>query len=115
MEILYRLGEASAPEVARHMVPDPGGDSVRVTLGILKKKGHVQSRADGRRNIYRPVVPRATASRSAVRNVVRTFFGGSSSSAILAMLGMSRLSPDELDEIAEWVDKERGANESSDG
>ncbi len=112
MEILYRLGEASAADVVGRMDPDPGYDSVRVTLGILEKKGHVKHRQEGRRYIYTPTVPHETASRSAIRNVLQTFFRGSPSRAILALLGMSRLSREELDVIAKWIEEERKSHGS---
>jgi predicted transcriptional regulator len=112
MEILYRLGEASAADVVGRMDPDPGYDSVRVTLGILEKKGHVKHRQEGRRYIYTPTVPHETASRSAIRNVLHTFFRGSPSRAILALLGMSRLSREELDVIAKWIEEERKSHGS---
>ncbi len=115
MEILYRLGEASAADVVGRMDPDPGYDSVRVTLGILEKKGHVKHRQDGRRYVYTPEVPHETASRSAIRNVLHTFFRGSPSRAILALLGMSRLSREELDVIAKWIEEERKSDESDAG
>lgn len=115
MEILYRLGEGSAADVVGRMDPDPGYDSVRVTLGILEKKGHVKHRQDGRRYVYTPTVPHETASRSAIRNVLHTFFRGSPSRAILALLGMSRLSREELDVIAKWIEEERKPHESDAG
>ena len=115
MDVLFRLGEASVAEVVDRMDSDPGYDSVRVTLGILEKKGHVQHRQEGRRYIYSPTVSHATASRSAIRNVTRTFFRGSPSRAILALLGMSKLSRDELDEIAKWIEEERQSHESDSG
>jgi BlaI family penicillinase repressor len=115
MEILYRLGEASAAEVAGRMDPDPGYDSVRVTLGILEKKGQVKHRREGRRYVYRPTVPHEAASRSAIRNVLQTFFRGSPSRAILALLGMSRMSREELDVIAKWIEEERKSHESDAG
>jgi predicted transcriptional regulator len=115
MEILYRLGEASAADVVGRMDPDPGYDSVRVTLGILEKKGHVRHRQEGRRYVYTPTVPHETASRSAIRNVLHTFFRGSPSRAILALLGMSRLSREELDVIAKWIEEERKSHESDAG
>jgi predicted transcriptional regulator len=115
MEILYRLGEASAADVVGRMDPDPGYDSVRVTLGILEKKGHVKHRQDGRRYVYTPTVPHETASRSAIRNVLHTFFRGSPSRAILALLGMSKLSREELDVIAQWIEEERKSHESDAG
>ncbi len=115
MEILYRLGEASVAEVVGRMDPDPGYDSVRVTLGILEKKGHVQHRQDGRRYMYLPIVPHEAASRSAMSNVMNTFFRGSPSRAILALLGMQRLSKEELDVIAQWIEEEKDSHESDAG
>jgi predicted transcriptional regulator len=109
MNIVYQLGEAGAAEVARRMADDPGYDSVRVTLGILERKGHVKHRKDGRRNVYYPTVPRERATKNAVKNLQKTFFRGSPSKAILTMLDMSsaRLTQAELDEIAQWIEKER--------
>ena len=109
MDIIYRLGEASAANVARQMRDDPGYDSVRVTLGILEKKGHLEHRQDGRRYIYSPTVPHERATRAAWRNLLRTFFKGSPSRAILTLLDISaaRLSREELDEIAEKIEQER--------
>ena len=61
MDIVYQLGEAGVAEVASRMRDDPGYDSVRVTLGILEKKGHVTHRQDGRRYLYSPTVPHQAA------------------------------------------------------
>jgi predicted transcriptional regulator len=115
MDIVYRLGEASVADVVDRMDPDPGYDSVRVTLGILNKKGHVKHRQDGRRYIYSPTVPHEAASRSAVSSLLHTFFRGSPSRAILTLLGMSKLSRNELEEIAEWIEEERQSHESDAG
>ncbi len=115
MEILFRLGEGTVAEVVDRMDPDTGYDSVRVTLGILEKKGHVEHRQDGRRYVYYPTVSHEAASRSAMGNVLNTFFRGSPSRAILALLGMKRLSKEELDAIARWIDEERRSHESDAG
>jgi len=113
MDIVYRLGEAGASEVASRMRDDPGYDSVRVTLGILEKKGHLKHRQDGRRYVYLPTVPHHKATRGAMRNLLQTFFRGSPSKAVLSLLDMSssRLSRSELDEIADWIEKERKAQD----
>jgi len=115
MDIVYRLGEAGAAEVSAKMRDDPGYDSVRVTLGILEKKGHVKHRRDGRRHVYFPTVPHGKATKSAIRNLLNTFFKGSPSKAVLSLLDMSskRLSREELDEIATWIDNERKAQDDS--
>lgn len=115
MDIVYRLGEAGAAEVAAKMRDDPGYDSVRVTLGILEKKGHLKHRVDGRRYVYIPTLPHKKATQSALRNLLQTFFRGSSSKAVLSLLDMSskRLSRHELDEIADWIEKERKAHDDA--
>jgi BlaI family penicillinase repressor len=115
MDAVYQLGEAGVAEIAQRMGDDPGYDSVRVTLGILEKKGHVAHREDGRRYVYQPTVPHSRATKTALRDVLKTFFGGSPSKAILTLLDMSaaRLSPDELNQIAAWIEKEKASEEDS--
>ncbi len=109
MDLVYQLGEASVLDVASRLEDSPSYDSVRITLGILAKKGFLTHRREQRRYIYAPTVPRERASRSAVRSLLKTFFGGSPKKAILAMLDMSssKLTKEELDEIAAWVEKEK--------
>ncbi len=109
MEIVYRLGRASVSDVVAQMGDKPSYDTVRVTLGILTSKGHLSHYTEGRRYIYRPTVPRERASRSALRNLLQTFFSGSPSRAIMAMLDMpaGRLSEKELDEIEALIKKRR--------
>ncbi len=111
MDLVYQLGQATAAEVARRMKvgDDPGLDSVRVTLRNLEKKGHVTHQVDGRRHVYAPVVARFRATRTAMSDLTRTFFGGSHKKAIITMLDHSsnRLSEEELEEIARWIEQER--------
>jgi len=106
MDVLYRLGEAGAAEVVDHLADRPAYNSVRVTLGILEKKGVVRHRRDGTRYLYSPTVPAETVRESALRHLVRTFFRGSSSKAVLTLLDSTstRLSEEELDELAAWVE-----------
>ena len=109
MDIIYRLGEASVSDVVARMPDKPAYNSVRVTLGILEKKGFVRHRQDGQRYIYRPAVSPEKATESAVSHLLRTFFGGSPSKAILTLLDMSseRLSQTDLDQLAEWIEHAR--------
>jgi len=105
MDVLYRLGEAGAAEVVEHLADHPPYNSVRVTLGILERKGAVRHRRDGSRYIYSPTTSPDAARESALRHLVRTFFRGSPSKAVLTLLDSpsTRLSPEELNELAEWV------------
>lgn len=107
MDALYRLEEGGVAEAVREMPGEPSPDSVRVTLGILERKGWVTHRRDGNRNVYTPTVPRARARKQAARHLTRTFFDGKPSRAILALLDMSsdQLTPEELEEIAARIER----------
>ena len=112
MDIIYELGEANVADVSSRMVEDPGYNSVRITLGILTKKGFLQYRGENRKYIYSPTVPKKRASESVAGNMVRTFFNNSPKAAIMAMIDMStsRMTSDELDEIAGYLENEKAKN-----
>ena len=113
MDALYRLDEGAVADVLKVMPGKPSYDSVRVTLGILEKKGYVTHRRGGPRYVYRPTVSPDRARKAATRHLTRTFFGGKPSRAILALLDMSaeQIPREELDEIAARI--ERAARETS--
>ncbi len=106
MDVLYRLGEAGAAEVVDHLPDRPAYNSVRVTLGILERKGAIRHRREGNRYVYSPTVPAEAVRESALRHLVRTFFRGSPSKAVLTLLDSpsTQLSTDELNELAAWVE-----------
>jgi BlaI family penicillinase repressor len=107
MEILYQRGKASASEVREGMEDAPGYSAVRAMLRVLEEKGHVKHLAEGLKYVYAPVVTREKAKRSAVRHVLDTFFGGSPEQIVAALLDVSaaRLTNDELDRMAELIEK----------
>jgi BlaI family transcriptional regulator, penicillinase repressor len=105
IDTLYALGEGSAREVADALREPEALDTIRVTLGVLERKGHIRHRVDGRRHVYAPVRPKAVESKSAWRRLTRTFFGGSPGRALITFLDQSgdRLADEDLDELSRWV------------
>ena len=105
VEALYVLGEGGAREIADAVREPDAFDTIRVTLGVLERKGLVRHRVEGRRHIYTPVQSRGEASKSAWRRLTKTFFGGSPGKALITFLDASgdRLADGDLDELARWV------------
>ena len=101
MDVLYRLGRATAAEVLAGLAGSPHYSTVRTQLRVLEAKGHVRHEQDGQRYVYAPAVPRGTVRRSALKHLVETFFDGSAASAVTALLGRDagRLSDDDLERI----------------
>ena len=112
MDILHRLGAATAAEVRQNLTDAPGYSAVRALLRILEDKGHLCHRVDGPRYIYSPVVSRPVAQKSALKQIVRTFFDGSASQAVAALLDMSAqdLSETELRRLEKLVADARREN-----
>jgi predicted transcriptional regulator len=107
MDILYKRGRATAMEVMEELPGNPHYSTVRTQLRVLEEKGHVTHEEQGVRYVYMPAVARRAARKSALRHLVDTFFDGSAEQVVAAVLGGegARLSEEELDRIAELVDK----------
>jgi predicted transcriptional regulator len=101
MDVLYRLGRATAAEVLTELPGSPHYSTVRTQLRVLEEKGHVRHESDGLRYVYLPTVARNTARKAALRHLVDTFFDGSAAGAVTALLGRDagRLSDDDLNRI----------------
>ncbi len=110
MDILFRLGRASADEVMRELSGEPSYSTVRTQLRVLEDKGHVRHLEEGRRFVYMPAVARSAARKFALRHVVDTFFEGSVERVVAALLGGEavRLSDEELRRIHNLVEQAKG-------
>jgi predicted transcriptional regulator len=86
LDIVYARGHATAAEVRESMHDAPTDPAVRTTLRILVAKGHLRIEQDGPRYDYWPTVPPDAARRSELQHVLRTFFGGSTESALATLL-----------------------------
>ena len=109
MSIVYQLGHASAAEVLAELEDPPSYSAVRAHLRILEEKGHLRHEQDGPRYIYVPTLPRDRARLGALRQVLHTFFDGSASQAVAALLDSAErpVTPQELDQLARVVEQAR--------
>ncbi len=110
MDVLYRLGRATASDILERMSGAPSYSTVRTQLRVLEDKGHVRHEEQGLRYLYMPTVPRHEARRTALKHLVDTFFDGSSANLLTALLGRdaAKLSDDELERIEQIVRAARG-------
>jgi predicted transcriptional regulator len=111
IDILYSQGRATAAEVQSALPDPPSYSAVRAMLRILEEKGHVRHEQDGPRYVYLPTIERDNAKKSAMRHMLQTFFDGSASQAISALLDdpRAKFSDAELDRLAGMIDRARKA------
>lgn len=109
MDVLYRLGRATAGRILDELDDAPSYSTVRTQLRVLEEKGHVRHVEEGLRYVYMPTVTRAAARRTALRHLVDTFFDGSPADVVTTLLGndAANLSDEDLDRIAAIVERAR--------
>lgn len=105
MDAIYSVGKATVAEVIERMPEPPSYSAVRAMLNILEEKGVLRHEQDGARYVYLPTVPREKARKSALKNLVTTFFNGSSKEAIAALIDETKLSKNELETLTELIEK----------
>jgi predicted transcriptional regulator len=109
LDVLYARGRATAADVRLGLLDPPSYSAVRTLLRILEEKGHVRHETEGARYVYMPTVSHGSAQRSAMRHVLETFFKGSATSAIAALLdeGAGKLSDKDFDRLAAMIAEAR--------
>ena len=109
MEILYRRRRATVEEIRSELPDPPSPSSVRKLLDIMIDRGLLARAYDGPRFVYSPAAKPEQASRSALRQLVRTFFDNSPGSAIAALIDMTStpLSPAEYRRLSSLLERAR--------
>lgn len=103
MDAVFSMGESSVGEVRRNLPNAPSYSSVRTMLRLLESKGLLRHREEGNKYVYRTTQSKESTSRKAIKHLVKTFFEGSPSDAVAAMLSSQRLSADDLDRIEKLI------------
>lgn len=109
MDVLYRLGRATAAEIQQSIPDPPSYSAVRAMLRVLEDKKHIRHEEKDLRYVFLPVVPRDKARRSAIRHLLDTFFEGSPEQAVATLLDISSssLSSEDYDRLAQLIENAR--------
>lgn len=107
MNVIYQRGAATAAEVRERMADPPSYSAIRAMLRILEQKGHLRHEDDGGRYVYRPTLHRDKARRSALDQLLATFFEGSAASVVATLLDQhaKSLSEEELENLSALIDR----------
>ncbi len=105
MDVIYRLGEASVADVRSEMTDAPSYSTVRALMRVLTEKGELTHTTQGLRYVYQPTTSRDEARASALKRVLSTFFDGSPTEAMAALMDLSAadMSDEELDQLEDLI------------
>ena len=109
MDVIYKLGRATASDVHELLVDQPSYSTVRAQLRVLEEKGFVKHEEQGPRYVYRPTTSRDKARRSALQHLVDTFFGGSAEEVVATLLDESstKMTDEELERLSDLIERAR--------
>ncbi|MGO9202865.1 MAG: BlaI/MecI/CopY family transcriptional regulator [Limisphaerales bacterium] len=99
MEVVWARGSATVAEVVEALKGKDAYTTILTLLRILKAKGYLSSRKEGRAFVFIPKVDRDTVARKAVHQLLSKFFAGSPGELVLAFLREEELTPGELGQI----------------
>jgi len=117
MDAVYSLGQPSAQQVLDALPDPPGLSSVRKLILILEAKGHLRHIVDGKQHVYLPTQPRQSAARSAIRQVLNTFFGGDLEMAVTTLLSEAEteLSDEQAARLSAMIEAAKGGQPEGEG
>jgi predicted transcriptional regulator len=109
MDVVYQHGRATVTEVLENIPDPPSYSAVRAMLRMLEEKGILRHEQDGPRYVYRPIIRRERARESALKQMLQTFFDGSTTQAVATLIDISRhkLPKDELDRLSKMIQEAR--------
>jgi predicted transcriptional regulator len=98
---------ASAEEIRARLIDPPSDSSVRTMLTRLEHKGLVRHQDQGGRFLYSATISPTTAKRTALRQVVETFFGGSFAQMVAALMREGSWSEEEVESLRSEIERIR--------
>ena len=69
MDLLYRMGQASAQEIWEQLPDPPNYSAVRSLLALLEEKGLVRHTRQSKKYIFHPVISPTRARKGALRRL----------------------------------------------
>ena len=103
MEVIWARGSATVADVVEALKGKDAYTTILTLIGILRDKGYLHRRKEGRAHVFMPAVDRDTVARKATHQLLTKFFSGSPSELVLSFLRDEELTPEELDEIKEKI------------
>src|SRR6266576_4493284 len=113
MEVIWAQGSATVADVVEALRSKDAYTTILTLMRILKAKGYLSSRKEGRAFVFVPRVDRQTVARKAVHQLLSKFFAGSPTEMVLAFLREEELTPEELEVIKKKImDSDDGRHEN---
>ncbi|MFC1841387.1 BlaI/MecI/CopY family transcriptional regulator [Thermodesulfobacteriota bacterium] len=109
MDAVWNAGELTVTEILNEINALNNRDlkraTIQVQVGRLEEKGWLDHREEGNKFIFTATVPRSEASAFIAYDIGQRVFGGSCVELVKAFFNKSEVSPEEIKQLRELIDK----------
>ena len=107
MDSVWDMGETTVRQVRERLQPikPMAYNTVQTMMGILRRKGFLHSKREGRKDVYRPRVRREQMARRSLNELLDRFFAGSAKGLVSQLIESEKLSTEEIKAIRRAVDE----------
>lgn len=106
MHVLWQKRRGNVADVVDALGSPPlAYTTVLTMLRILEQKGVVGRTLDGRAHVYFPKIEQEDAARSAIGDVLQSFFKNSKTALAMRLISEEKPDPDELQRIKELIEQ----------
>ena len=99
MEVLWDQGPATADQIREALPVKLHDSTIRTLLRVLEAKGYTRHTVRKRAFVYRAAVRRVEAEQTALRSMLKRFFGGSAEALVVRLIEDEHLTPEQLDQL----------------
>ncbi|MGD9161508.1 MAG: BlaI/MecI/CopY family transcriptional regulator [Desulfobacteraceae bacterium] len=109
MDAVWNASELTVTEILNEINSLQNRDlkraTIQVQVGRLEEKGWLKHRQEGNKFIFKATVPRSDASAFIAFDIGKRVFGGSCVELLKAFFSRSTVSPEEIRQLRELIDK----------
>jgi predicted transcriptional regulator len=108
MQVIWRQGASNVSAVQAGLEQELAYTTVQTMLNILKRKGKLKRKLNGRAYEYSATVSEARASGHAVRDLVDRMFGGSSEELVMSLIKSRQIDAKKIAELSKRLEEQGG-------
>ena len=97
ISIIHRLESASVQDVIDNMENPPSYSAIRALMRIMEERGYLKHKKQGAKYIYSTTESKKSSAKTAIKNIVKTYFDDSPKDAVMALLDTTDVSLSKAD------------------
>lgn len=107
LQVLWQRGECTVREVHEELAKskDSGYTTTLKLMQIMHEKGLVDRNTSTKTHVYKALVSKKDAQKSALDKIINTVFTGSTADLVIQALGTHRASSDEIEAIKKYLNQ----------